>query len=72
MTLDEMQPGSNCVMKDVSATGALGQRLMDMGFYPGAEILVVRNAPFLDPVELRLEGYHLSIRHIEARHIEVE
>ena len=67
-----MQPGNNCVMKDISATGLLGQRLMDMGFYPGVEILIVRNAPLFDPVILHLDGYHLSIRHTEAKHIEVE
>ncbi|WP_245628608.1 FeoA family protein [Salidesulfovibrio brasiliensis] len=51
---------------------ALGQRLMDLGFYPGATIRVVRNAPLVDPVELELDGYHVSIRHEEAKHVEVE
>lgn len=72
MTLDEMIPGASCVMKDLTAQGALGQRLMDLGFYPGAEISIVRNAPLVDPVELELDGYHVSIRHEEARHVEVE
>jgi len=72
MTLDELQPGTACTMTDITATGALGQRLMDLGFYPGAEIEIVRNAPLVDPVELHLDGYHVSIRHDEAKHIEVE
>ncbi len=72
MTLDELKPGTRCVMTDITAQGALGQRLMDLGFYPGAEIEIVRNAPLVDPVELHLDGYHVSIRHNEARHIEVE
>lgn len=72
MTLDELRPGTVTVMKDLTAIGALGQRLMDLGFYPGAEISVVRNAPLVDPVELELDGYHVSIRHDEARHVEVE
>ena len=72
MTLDELAPGARCVMQDITAEGALGQRLMDLGFYPGAEIEIVRNAPLIDPVELQLDGYHVSIRHTEARHIEVE
>lgn len=72
MTLDELTPGALCVMQDITADGALGQRLMDLGFYPGAEIEIVRNAPLVDPVELHLDGYHVSIRHNEAKHIEVE
>lgn len=72
MTLDEMGPGASCVMRDLRAAGALGQRLMDLGFYPGATIRVVRNAPLVDPVELELDGYHVSIRHEEAKHVEVE
>lgn len=72
MTLDELKPGIACTMTDIKAEGALGQRLMDLGFYPGAEIEVVRNAPLVDPVELHLDGYHVSIRHTEAKHIEVE
>ncbi|WP_419785955.1 FeoA family protein [Pseudodesulfovibrio sp.] len=72
MTLDELRPGIGCTMTDITAVGALGQRLMDLGFYPGAEIQIVRNAPLVDPVELQLDGYHISLRHSEARHIEVE
>lgn len=72
MTLDEVKPGTEVAMKDLTARGALAQRLMDLGFYPGATISVVRNAPLVDPVELELNGYHVSIRHDEARHVEVE
>lgn len=72
MTLDELKPGARCIMTDLTASGVVGQRLMDLGFYPGAAIEVVRNAPLVDPVELHLDGYHVSIRHAEARLIEVE
>lgn len=72
MTLDELQPGVSCKVTGLTASGALGQRLMDLGFFPGAAIAIVRNAPLVDPVELHLDGYHVSIRHSEARHIEVE
>lgn len=72
MTLDELVPGTACTMTDITAGGPLGQRLMDLGFYPGATIEIVRNAPLVDPVEVHLDGYHVSIRHTEAKHIEVE
>jgi len=59
-------------MVDLTATGALGQRLMDLGFFPGAKIKVVRNAPLVDPLEIEMEGAFLTLRHEEASFIEVE
>lgn len=72
ITLDALAPGKTCTVVKVSAGGQLGQRLMDLGFYPGVDVTVVRNAPLVDPVELRLDGYNVSIRHEEALHIEVK
>jgi ferrous iron transport protein A len=45
---------------------------MDMGFHRGVEVEVIRNAPLVDPVEFLLDGQYVSLRHAEARNIEVE
>ncbi|MEA3305800.1 MAG: ferrous iron transport protein A [Candidatus Omnitrophota bacterium] len=71
MNLSEIKPGRECRVIDVLADGALGQRLLDMGFVPGTKIQVVRNAPLVDPVEIRIKGYLLSLRHDEAKTVEV-
>jgi len=42
-----------------------------MGFVPGKEVSVLKNAPFKDPVEYRLMGYNVSLRRVEAGLIEV-
>lgn len=72
MILSKMTPGEFGVLRDITAVGSLGQRLMDLGFYPGALVRVVRNAPLVDPVEIELDGYHVSLRHEEAEHVEIE
>jgi ferrous iron transport protein A len=72
MTLNDIKPGLECRIVSVTLDGATGQRLMDMGFMPGTRIQVVRNAPLVDPVDLLLRGYHVSIRHREALGVEVE
>lgn len=72
MTLDQMKPGSKGHIKRLSARDRLGQRLMDMGVYPGLRLKVVRNAPLEDPMEVELDGYFVSLRHDEARFVEVE
>ena len=71
MTLDEMKPGQVCEIVDVIAVGLLGQRLMDMGFIPGTRISIIRNAPLIDPIELEMKGYNVSLRHSEAKGVEV-
>ena len=71
MTLDEINPGQECKIIEMNLEGETGQRLLDMGFIPGTRIKVIRNAPLVDPVELVLKGYHVSIRHSEAKGVEV-
>ncbi len=71
MTLDKLRPGQECLVVKVNIGGVTGQRLLDMGFIPKTKIKVIRNAPFVDPVDLLIKGYHLSMRHSEARGVEV-
>jgi ferrous iron transport protein A len=72
MTLDELKPGNRCCIKRLSVRDRLGQRLMDMGIYPGLALRVVRNAPLEDPMEVEIDGHFVSLRHAEARFVEVE
>jgi len=71
MTLSEVKPDQKCRVVDIFAKGILGQRMLDMGFMPGTIIEVVRNAPMADPIEIRMRGYFLTLRHSEARAVEV-
>jgi len=43
-----------------------------MGVIPGAEVEVERVAPLGDPIEIKIKGYHLSLRKEEAANIYVE
>jgi len=72
MTLDFLQPGMAGRVLGLTALGDLGQRLMDLGFHPGVELKVIRNAPLRDPLEVQMLGYFISLRHNEARFVEVE
>ena len=69
MTLDELKPGNECSIKRLSVRDKLGQRLMDMGIYPGLKLKVIRNAPLEDPMQVEVDGYFISLRHDEARFI---
>ena len=71
MTLNELNTQTPCRVTRVNAKGMLGQRLADMGFCPGEEILFVRKAPLGDPVHVQLGTYHVALRMAEAREIEI-
>jgi Fe2+ transport system protein FeoA len=48
------------------------QRLLEMGLTTGVEFEVVRFAPLGDPMEIRVRGYHLSLRKSEAAGVQIE
>ncbi len=72
MTLDQIKPGTECLIKKLTVREKLGQRLLDMGVYPGLKLKVLRNAPLEDPMEVEVDGYFVSLRHEEARFVEVQ
>ncbi|MDR0697140.1 MAG: ferrous iron transport protein A [Christensenellaceae bacterium] len=60
------------VVKKVTATGKLKQRLFDMGLTSGAEICMKKTAPLGDPIEITVRGYELSLRLAEAQLVVLE
>ena len=72
MTLDELKIGQKSRILAVNGQGALRRRLLDMGFTPHTEVMVRKVAPMVDPIELHLRGYELTIRIEDAKNIEVE
>lgn len=70
--LREMEPGRAGTIKKLSCRRQLRRRLMNMGVVAGAAVEVERVAPLGDPIELKLKGFHLSLRKEEAGDIWVE
>ena len=72
LSLDQVPLRERVRVQRVGGRGAMSVRLLEMGFVPGAEVALIKRAPFGDPLELRLRGYHVSLRRAEAQRIEVE
>jgi Fe2+ transport system protein FeoA len=70
-TLRDLKPGERGVVVGWAA-GTPPIRLLEMGVMEGTEIEVVRLAPLGDPIQIKLRGYHLSLRKQEAEQIEIE
>ncbi len=72
IALSDMKPGDRGRVVSVRAATSIRQRLIDMGLLPGVELELLRVAPLGDPIEIKLKGYNLSLRKIEASTIAVE
>ena len=71
MKLSELRTGERGVIVKVSGHGGFRKRILEMGFIKGQTVEVLLNAPLQDPVKYKLMGYEVSLRHEEARMIEV-
>ena len=72
LKLSELKPGERARVISVRAAQATRQRLIDMGLLPGVELTMQRVAPLGDPIDVKLKGFHLSLRKLEAGTISVE
>ncbi len=70
-TLDTLALGGKAEVVEVGGPGDIAMRLFEMGFVPGTRVELVKVAPLGDPLELRIRGYHLSLRRAEAAHVRV-
>lgn len=71
-TLGELSPGQRGVVLSLSGEKGFRRRLCDMGITRGALVAVERVAPMGDPMQIRVRGYHLSMRRVDASSVAVE
>ena len=72
MNLTSLPIGAVAKVLSVNGDNPITKRLMEMGVVPGVSVRVIKSAPFGDPLEIRVRGYHLAMRRAEASQIEVQ
>ncbi len=73
LTLADIIPGNKAKIKQLTGNNKkIRQRMMEMGLIPGTVVEVERLAPLGDPLEIRIQDYHLSLRKEEAEIILVD
>ena len=72
MRLSELAVGASAVVREFPKTGPAFVRLREMGLLAGTKVTLIRTAPLGDPIEIKLRGYHLTLRKSEAEHVLVE
>jgi ferrous iron transport protein A len=71
-SLSELGPGQSARVLRLEGEPGARQRLQEMGLLRGTPVQFVRAAPLGDPIEIRVRGYHLSLRRQEAQAVIVE
>jgi DtxR family Mn-dependent transcriptional regulator len=69
MTLAGLKPKQKGVVVRIERRGPISKRLADMGVGRGTLVEVKRVAPLGDPIDVKMKGYHLSLRKDEATSI---
>jgi len=72
LTLKDLKPGQRCRILKVRGRGETNKRILEMGVTPGSVIELERVAPLGAPIDVKVKGYHLSLRKDEAAGIDVE
>lgn len=69
ITLADLKPKQKGIVVKVNRRGVLAKRLAEMGIGKGALVEFERVAPLGDPIDIKVKGYHLSLRKNEAADI---
>jgi ferrous iron transport protein A len=67
--LTSLPLGATATVTEINLPTASRPRLMEMGLLVGTKVELVRFAPLGDPVEIKVRGYHLTLRRNEAEQI---
>jgi len=70
--LTSLPLGSQAIVVEINLPPESRPRLMEMGLLVGTVVELVRFAPLGDPMEIKVRGYHLTLRKHEAEQILVQ
>ncbi len=68
-SLASLPIGTVATVKEIKVAPESKSRLLEMGLLVGTSIELVRFAPLGDPLEIKVRGYHLTLRRHEADQI---
>lgn len=67
--LTTLSLGAAATVAEIKVPSEHKARLLEMGLLVGTPVELVRFAPLGDPVEIKVRGYHLTLRKHEAEQI---
>ena len=68
-SLASLAIGAKATVTEIKVPAENRGRLLEMGLLVGTLVELIRFAPLGDPVEIKVRGYHLTLRRNEAEQI---
>ena len=69
LPLTSLKIGGAATVSEIKLQPDQRGRLLEMGLLVGTPVQLVRFAPLGDPVEIKVRGYHLTLRRHDAEQI---
>ena len=70
--LTSLRVGGTATVTEIKVSPEHRGRLLEMGLLVGTPVELIRFAPLGDPIEIKVRGYHLTLRKQEAEQIWVQ
>jgi ferrous iron transport protein A len=71
-SLVDLRCGESAVLQSLDVSEDLGRRLMELGFFPGGDVVAAGCAPGGDPRVYRVDGSEIALRAETARFLIVK
>lgn len=71
LTINHLRVGETAVLVGIHESHRHKERLLEMGFTPGATLRLVRTAIFGDPIQIQVKNSHFAIRRSDAGLIQI-
>ena len=68
-TLAQLPAGAQAYLQRLDLPDEMSQRLMELGFLPGATVVAAGSAPGGDPRIFRVDGSEIALRRDTASHL---
>ncbi|MDQ0215125.1 ferrous iron transport protein A [Oikeobacillus pervagus] len=69
IALNEAKTGDCIKIKELKVKGTMRRRLLDLGFVPSAEVIVLQKSPLGDPIAFRVSNTTIALRKEESSQI---
>jgi len=70
--LSQLMPGQSAAVKYLKTSGAMRQRLLDLGLTEHTKVICLGKSPFGDPAAYLIRGAVIAIRNADAREIIID
>ena len=70
--LTDLKEGAKCKIRELTLNSDIRKKLLELGLFPGQEVILLQKTPFGGPIRLKVKDYCLALRKRDAGNILVD